>query len=268
MLEGLKLHTVAHLRFFARSRLLLGLGLVLGAVWVLSVLAFVMMESSNDRFEILKDVSAQLRWFAWFYTAAMGLFALWWHTSQRTTSLVFTRPVRTEIWVGSIFAAAFLAALAIHTAGFLLTLGLSLVWGIPVQSGFLWLALDGLLESMIIVSVLTGLSAIMHPVLAVLVMAFFSESLFHWFDTMLLGYLAAKEGASLWAHAAEKAVRAVHAIVPMLDPYMQKTGELESSLRATPADWAYLGGTAGYALLVFVFWFLFVSYRLRRGSLA
>lgn len=268
MREALRLHILTHLRFFARSRLLLGLGVVLAGVWALSLLAFILLESSNDRFDMLKNVAGQLRWFAWFYTAAMGLFAYWWHTTQRTTSLVFTRPGRPEIWLMSVFGSAFLAAGIIHAAGFVLTLGLSVAWGIPFQSGFLWLAVDGMLESVIIVSVLTGLSAAIHPVLAVLVLAFFSESTFYWFDTMLLGYLQAKgDTAAIWTSAVEKGVRGIHAVVPILDPFAHRTMEMEASLRVARADWLYLGGTAGYAICMFAFWFLFASYRLRRNAL-
>jgi hypothetical protein len=254
MREALRLHIGTHLRFFARSRLLLGLGVVLAGVWALSLIAFILLESSSDRFDMLKNVAGQLRWFAWFYTAAMGLFAFWWHTTQKTTSLVFTRPGRPEIWLLSVFGSAFLAAAVIHTAGFVMTLGLSVAWGIPFQAGFLWLALDGMLESLIIVSVLTGLSAAIHPALAVLVLVFFSESTFYWFDTMLLGHLQAKgDAAAVWAGAVEKVVRGIHAVVPILDPFAHRTTAMEESLRVARADWAYLAATAGYALCVFAF---------------
>ena len=39
MREALRLHIGTHLRFFARSRLLLGLGVVLAGVWALSLIA-------------------------------------------------------------------------------------------------------------------------------------------------------------------------------------------------------------------------------------
>jgi hypothetical protein len=101
VLEALRLHTITHLRFFARSRLLLGFAVVVGALWSLGLVAFLLMESSGDKFDMLKMISGQLRSFAWFYTAAMGLFAFWWHTTQRTTTLVFTRPGRPEVWLAS-----------------------------------------------------------------------------------------------------------------------------------------------------------------------
>jgi hypothetical protein len=267
MLEALWLHTATHLRFFARSRLILGLAVVVGSLWSLGLVAFVLTESSGDRFDMLRTISGQLRWLAWFYTAGMGLFALWWHTSQRTTSLIFTRPGRSEVWLASVFGSAFLVAIVIHAVGFALTLSLSLAWGIPWQTGFLWMSIDGVLESVIMVSVLTGLAATLHPVLAILVVAFFTEGIFRSFDTMLLGYLKS-HGDSFWVNAAEHAVRSVYAVLPMLDPFWEKTYEVERSLRVTGTDWMYLGATAAYAAGVFLFWFLFADYRLKRKALS
>lgn len=267
MREALWLHTMTHLRFFARSRLLLGLALVLGGVWSAGLVAFLLLESSSDRFEMLKTIADQVRWFAWFYTAAMGLFALWWHTTQRTTSLVFTRPGRPEIWLGSVFLSAFLAAFTIHAAGFLLTVGLSLAWGLPFQSGFVWLSLDGLIESVIIVSVLAGVALVVHPVIAVLMLVFFSEGMLRWLDVTLLAYLEAN-GASTSLAVLEKTIRAVYLTLPMLDPFEDRTQAVAASVRASAADWAYLGGAAAYALLVFLFWYLFAAWRLRRRALA
>ncbi len=267
MPETLWLHTVTHLRFFARSRVLLGLAVVLALIWAIGLLSLVLLDSSNDRFNMLKMIAGQLRWFAWFYTAGMGLFAYWWHTTQRTTTLIFTRRGRPELWLTSIFGSAFLAAALIHGLGLLVTTGLSLAWGIPWQSGFVWLAIDGLLESVIVVSVLTGLAAALHPIVALLVVAFFTESLFYQIDAMLLGYLQA-HGHSLGVAAIEYIVRGIHLAAPMFDPFSEHTGTVEQTLRAARGDWYYLGGTACYAFVVFSFWFIFADYRIRRRLLS
>ncbi len=266
MVEAFWLHTRTHLRFFARSRVLLGLGVVLGLIASLGAISFVLMGSSNDRFQTLKAISAQLHWFGWFYTAGMGLFAYWWHTTQRTTTLVFTRDGRPEVWLASIFGSAFLAAAIVHGLSLVVTLGLSLAWGIPWQSGFLWLAIDGFCESVIVVSVLTGLSAVLHPIVALLVVALFTERLFYEIDVELLGYLQAK-GASAIIAALERVVRAIHFAAPMFDPYSQHTGTVETTLRTARGDWFYLGATACYAAAVFAFWFTFADYRIRRRVL-
>jgi hypothetical protein len=267
MFEALRLHTVTHLRFFARSRILLGLAVVLGGIWTLGLISFLLSASSNDRFNMLKTISEQLHWFGWLYTAGMGLFAYWWHTTQRTTTLIFTRRGRPEIWLASVFGSAFLAAAVIHALGLLVTLALSFLWGIPWQWGFVWMAADGFCESVILVSVLTGLAAVFHPIVALLVAGIFTESLFYQVDAMLLGYLQAN-GRSAAMVALEYVVRAIHFAVPMFDPFNQHTGTMEGTLRTTRGDWVYLAASAGYALLVFAFWFAFADYRIRRRLLS
>src|SRR6266542_4024018 len=130
------------------------------------------------------------------------------------------------------------------------------------QWGFLWLAIDGLLESVIVVSVLTGLAAALRPIVALLVVAFFTESLFYQFDAMLLGYLQAN-GHSIPVAAIEYLVRGIHLAAPMFNPFSEHTGTVEQTLRAARGDWFYLGATACYALSVFSFWFVFADYRIR-----
>ena len=267
MPSALRLHTVAHLRFFARSRLLLGLAIVMAVMWGLGFIPFMLAGTMGDRFDALKTIASQVRGFAWFYTAAMGLFAFWWHTSQRTTTLILTRPGRPEHWLASIFLAAIVVAIAVHALGFLLVTGLAVAWGVPFQAGFAWTALDGILESIVMISVLTGLAAALHPILSVLVVMVFSEWTFYSLDTMLLGYLKANPSAP-WLRGAEWAVHGVYAILPMLDPFASRTSSVEGTLRVARGDWMYLGATAVYAAVVFCFWFLFADQRLRRRALS
>jgi hypothetical protein len=118
----------------------------------------------------------------------------------------------------------------------------------------------------IVVSVLTGLAAVLHPVIAVLVVLFFTESNFYMFDVMLRGYMDSSGGTPA-IRMLEYAIRAVYSVLPMLSPFESHTRAVEGSLRVTAKDWMYLGATAGYALTVFSFWFLFADYRLRRRVL-
>jgi hypothetical protein len=265
MLERLRLHTSTHLRFYVRNRLLLGFALIVLALWTLGLVPFFLMVSSGDRFDTLRTLSGQIRSYAWFYTAALGLFALWSHVSNRSVTLVFTRPGAPEIWLGSIFLSVFLVALAVQAVGVAVTFVLSVAWDIPYQAGFLWLTLDSLLETVIVVSALTALASAIHPVIALLVFIVFNEDLLFSLDTMLLGAIDAW-GPSPILSVIERGVRAIQVTVPWLDPFASQTGAVESSLRVTPSDWGYLAATAGYAAATFVFFFLFADYFLRRRT--
>lgn len=266
MLERIYLHTITLLRFYARSRLLLGFALIVMVLWALGLIPFFLFDSDIDRFETLKLVSGQIRSYAWFYTAGLGLFALWSHMSHRSTSLIFTRPGPPELWLASVWLSVFTVAMIVHLIGAAVTLALSLAWGIPYQVGFIWLMLDSLLETVIVVSALTAMASFVHPVIAVLVFAVFNESTFYRLDILLLGLIEGRGGSPLLT-AAEGAVRAVYTAMPMLDPFVEKTGSLDS-LRVELSNWGYLAATAGYAALACTFFFIIADLGLRRRSSA
>jgi hypothetical protein len=265
MAERLRQHTITHLRFYLRNRLLLGFALIVLALWTLGLVPFFLMQSSGDRFDTLNALSSQIRSYAWFYTASLGLFALWSHVSTRSVTLVFTRPGAPEIWLASIFLSVFLVALAVHAVGIVVTFALSAAWDIPYQAGFLWLTLDSLLETVIVVSALTALASAIHPVLALLAFVVFNEALLFNVDSMLLGAIQAW-GPNSFLIAVERGVRAIQVTVPWLDPFSSHTTAVEYSLRVTASDWGYLAATAGYAAAAFVFFFLFADYFLRRRT--
>ena len=58
----------------------------------------------------------------------------------------------------------------------LLTVIGSWYWAVPYQNGFLYVAADYFVQSVIVLACLTAMSAIVHPVLAVLTVIVFNES--------------------------------------------------------------------------------------------
>lgn len=264
-MRSLALHTRVLLKFYLRNRLILAFTLIVVALWSLELIPMMLFESPGSRFETLRGLSSQLHDVVWFATAAFGLFAVWSHTSSRSTSLVFTRPVRPESWTGAVFVSAFVVAAAGHLVVFLLTMALSLTWGIPFQTGFVWTAANGFFQSMIVISGLTALATAVHPVVAVFAFAVFSESVFYQLDLLLLSYIQGR-AAGLGIRALEFVVRGIHVALPMLSPFAQQTQTVEGSLRVTSGDWAYLASTATYAGLAFLFFFLFADYALRRRA--
>jgi hypothetical protein len=102
---------------------------------------------------------------------------------------------------------------------------------------------------------------------AVLVVAFFTETVFYEIDVTLLGYLQA-HGRSPFVAAVQYLVHGIRLATPMFDPFSQHTTTVESTLRTARADWVYLGATACYAAAVLAFWFAFADYRIRRKLLA
>lgn len=265
MLNELRLHTRAHLKFFLRNRLVLGVVIAAGAFWALGFIPFLMFESDGGRFERLKHLTKQIHGLAWFCGGLLALIAMSSQLRDRSTRLVFTRPVRPELWVASVIVSAVLVSVAAHAVTALLTLGLSVAWGVPYQIGFLWLSIDGVLQTLVLVSLLATLGAAIHPVLAGFAMAFFNEQTFYYLYSMLGGAKQAGS-SSVWLAIGHWVTRTVYTVVPMLDPFSNETGAVNASLRVRSLDWGYLLATAAYAALVTSFCFFGATLALRRRS--
>ena len=265
MLEQLRLHTITHLRFFLRSRLVLGFGLVMLAMVALSFVPFVLMDSSGGRFERLTYASTLMHTFAWAYGAVLALLGMSTHLRERMTRLVFTRPASPEVWTASMLLAAFTVSAVAHVLVAAGTLGFSLLWNLPYQTGFLWVAVDGIFESLIVIALLGAIGAALHPAIAAVASIFLHDGMFLGLMSMTSGAIEAGN-TSAWLRAADWTVRALYAVMPMLNPFESETS-VGSSMRASLTDWAYLGATGAYAAALTAFCFFATVWILRRRQL-
>jgi ABC-type transport system involved in multi-copper enzyme maturation permease subunit len=259
-------HTLTNLRFFARSRLILGFALVVTALWSVGLVPFFLSESSGQRFNVLKEVASQLHFLGWFGGAGLGLFAHSSHLRNGTTRLLFSRPAPPELWIASVFLASFLVSLAIHAVAALATLVLSTTWGVPYQLGFVYLAIEAVLESMIVIALLTALASCMHPVLAALLTALANDSMLYFLILQIESSVKAN-GTSWWTTIAGMPVQMLYAAAPMLDPFQQQTIRVAATLRLGLAEWGYLAATAGYTLVAVTFFFCVSALAVRRRSM-
>jgi hypothetical protein len=267
MRERLWLHVRSHLRFYRRSRIVLAVGLVILAFWVLGVLPVFFEGSTGNRFNQLKQLAGQLTGLGWFLSAGLGLYVTSSHLRNKSVQVILTRPGSPQIWLASIFLSALIVAAAMQAAGAAITLGLSLIWGVPYQIGFLYLALDGIFEAAIIIAFLTTLGAVLHPVVAVLLAALFNEGSFGALRFVASLMEAQGEGGSA-VTIIKAIVVGIHETLPMLDPFAKQTSDVTASLRVNAGDWGYLAATALYALAVTVVCFLLSDLALRRRSCA
>jgi hypothetical protein len=248
VLEHLRLHTRIHLKFLARSRVLLGFVILIAVGMAVSLVPALFLDTFSNRFEMLKGVALQLHGAARMLTAGIGLFVLWSHRRQRSIKMVTTKPSPLESWVGSVFLSAALAGLAAHAAVAAATYVLSLYWGLPYEIGFLYVAMDRFVESLIALGVLTALSAVLHPIIATLLVLFFNESMFESLGTILTGVSESGRGSPI-AAVSMKILRTLYYVVPSYGPFNDKTEALERSLRVAFSDWKYLAASCGYTLL-------------------
>ena len=267
MRERLWLHVGSHLRLFRRSRIVLAVGLVIVGFWILGALPFFFGGTDGNRFNQLRSVSQQLATLGWFLSAGLGLFATSTHLRNKSVQVILTRPGSPQIWLASIFLAALIVAAATQLAGALVTFALSLLWGVPYQVGFLYLAIDGIFEAAIVIAFLTTLGAVVHPIVALLAFALFNEGTFGAVRFGLSMMVAQDQGGSFVA-AMKTVVVAIHEALPMLDPFATQTGDVAASLRVSGPAWGFLAATAVYSLVVTTICFLLSDLALRRRSFA
>ena len=266
MFRSFRLHVWAHLKFYLRNRLVLGLVAAGAALWAMGLVGFWMFDSSGGRFGRLKYLDSQMHGLVWFYGALLALVAMWSHLRDRSTRLVFTRPTPPEVWLASVFGSAMAVAVAAHALTAVVTFALSLVWDIPYQSGFAWAALDSIFESVIVISLMAALGVGVHPVIAGFVVFFFSDQMMYQLYMMFASSEVAGDAAA-WITTGKWVTRSIYTLMPMLDPFASQTADVSASLRVSAANWGYLGATAAYAALISTFSFFLASFTLRRKAL-
>jgi hypothetical protein len=254
------------LRFYARDRLLLALALLMLVIFGLTSVPTLLFQTATSRFETLRDLAATMNAFAFVFTPALGLIAISSHLRHRNLKMVVTKPCPPEVWLGAVFVSAGAIALVIHTVIAIATFLLSLAWGLPYQSGFLLLALEGLCESMTVLSVLIMLAVILHPVIAVFAAVFVNESLLY-----QLKFLAAGAQAGHWRGwllALQVLLDSVYTLLPLYDPLGERAARLRQTLRPEAGDWLHLLLGAAYTLVATAFFYAISTLALRRKTLA
>ncbi|MFI5077383.1 MAG: hypothetical protein ACHQRO_08575 [Vicinamibacteria bacterium] len=265
--ERLWLHTAAHLRFYRRSRIVLGVGLAILGLWSLTLLPLFFGGSNAGRFNQLRGVAQQLTTLGWLLSAALGLYVTSTHLRNRSLQVILTRPGSPQLWLASVFASALIVAAAMQAIGAVVTLVLSLAWGVPYQIGFFYLAVNAVFQAAIVIAVLTTLGAVLHPVVAFLVFVLFNENTF---ESLRFGaeLMKAQNHGGWLVDIGRPLVIAIHTVLPMQYPFEAQTTGVVQSMRVTGTDWGYLLATAAYSLAVIAVCFLLAEVALRRRSFA
>jgi hypothetical protein len=265
--ERLWLHVVSHLRFLRRSKIVYGVGLVIVGLWSLAMLPMFYGGTASARFTQLQQLSSQLSGLGWLLSAGLGLYITSTHLRSRSVQVILTRPGSPQVWLGSVFVSALLMAAALQAFGALVTFLLSILWDVPYQIGFVYLAVDAVFEAAIMIAMLTTLGAVVHPIVALLLSLLFNEGTF--FTLRYGADLLTAQGQGGWLVAVGRPiVVAIHTLLPMVDPFAGQTAAVGSSMRVSPADWGYLLATAAYSLAVTAVCFLLADAALRRRSFA
>lgn len=269
MSPALSANVATNLRFYRRNRLLLAIGLLLLAIWILSILPGLLYSTGGQHFQLVQSFVTGSAAFVNLLVAALGVLSVHHHISGRSLKMVLTRPCPVETWYASQLASALLVSATLHLAIFAGASALVLAWGIPWQWGMLYVAFDGVLRSAVLFSVLTFLTVVVHPFVAILVAGILNDGTVGQLIRLNAVGLKTSEGA--FSHALltfnEVTLTIVYFFLPAYSPFESKTLELYSTFRAGAADFLTLGKTFLYAAAVTaLFYFLAVTF-LRRKRL-
>jgi hypothetical protein len=267
MIEQLRANVGVLLKFYARNRLLLVVALLLLVLAALTVSASLVYGSTSAHFDIIAEAVSTLNGYALVLSAALGLFAISSHLRQRSVKMVLTKPCLPEVWIASVFLSGLAVAALLYALNVVFGVGLSLLWGVPVQTGLYFLAAEGLLKAAIALGYLSFLTTVFHPVLAILVALVFNESTFYGLRMMLLTAIKTTGGNPVLP-LLEWATYGLYMVLPAYDPYGKETATVADSLRASGADWLLLARTAGYSATALALFFLLTVWALRRRNLA
>jgi hypothetical protein len=262
MFEALSVHTRVHFRFLARNRVFHGFVLLIALGFAAVMVPAFVFEDSSSRFVILRSLADQLHRAVSFITAGISLVVIWFHRRGRSIKMIATTPAPFPIWVASVFATAGLAGLAVHALIAALVAALSLLWNVPYQLGFLYIAMNRFADSMIMLAFLTALGAWMHPILAVLTLFFLREPTFWTIRNMLEIF----DGGVI-VTGAKAAASTLYYLAPSFDPFSGRTLVLRRSMQVSVSDWRYLAATFAYALLALSFGYVATIAILRRKPL-
>lgn len=267
MREQIRLHVGVHLRFFRRNRLLVAVAAVFLGMTVLSLVASILFSSTTGHFETIRDISYGLNDFTRILVPALGLFVISTHLRNRSLKMVVTRPATPEVWLASTLLSALLVALALYLLIWLFSVGLSLFWKVPLQTGFAFLALDSFLGATILLAYLSCLAVFLHPVVAVLVVLVLNEGASYGLMFMLDAAGKAM-GANPVLFVLRHVFGAVYMVLPMSSPLAERSQEVLVSLRVAGDDWTTLLMRTGYTVVVVIFFYLLSVLGLRRRNLA
>jgi uncharacterized membrane protein YkvI len=222
--------------------------------------------SARDKFQLIKMLIEQSQGFVMFFVAALAVMTLAYNFNQRCFKMVITKPCPPEAWLLAHYAAVLLVAAVLHVILLAASVVLFMVWHIPLQWGLFYLVGESFLELVVIVSVLSFLVTVMHPFLAIILMAIANEGTFYSLLVLISAALAkaTAQAEKLWYGAANTVAYAFYLAIPSYSLFERKAAGIHSSLRMGWGDLKWLGLTLLYTLLASALFFILTALALRR----
>ena len=180
-----------NLKFYRRNRLLLIASIFILGVLGLSVIPAFFFLSTTKHLEMIKVIFSQMSNFTTIVTASLGLLFISHHLGNRTTKMVFTKPCPPEIWLLSSLLSASIVCFSLYIGILLICSILSFCLKVPFLWAIVYMTFNEFLQATIVLSYITFLAVIFHPVLAVLFIIIFGDGVFYPLKLLLIGGIKA-----------------------------------------------------------------------------
>jgi hypothetical protein len=255
-------------KFYRRNRLLLVAGLLIMLVTALSTVPSLFFLTKAQHLSIIITAASQLSNFATIIIPALGLMLISHHLGNRSIKMVFTKPCLPEAWLVSSSISAVIVAALFYIGIFLICTMLFAVWSIQFQWGLVFVLLNDFAHTLIWLGYITFLAVFFRPVVAVLFVIIFQEGSFYYLKLLLISGIKTATGSlALFLKLAKGLVDVIYMLLPLTNPFQEKTEHVYKSLRGGDADWLTLIATWGYALGISLFFFLLAGYFLKKKRL-
>ncbi len=263
--EQLRANFDTDIKFYRRNRILMGASLIYIALTGLSLIPSFVYLSSSREFLILKALHDSLSTAVTIVVALMGLLFMSSHFRNRNVKMVLTKPCTPETWVAGVLLSTgailfFLQILVVAITGILF-----LVFGLPFQSGLVFVTIDNFLSDWIIMSFVIFLATAMPPVIATIVAIIANEGAIY----ALRGIVSAGHEAtgSVALSVLDKVLYGIYMILPSYSLLKVRSATVLETWHVQPEEWVNLVFSLGYALAVVTLFYLLTLVLLRRKSL-
>lgn len=255
-----------NIKFYRRNRLLIVASIFIIGVLGLSIIPTLFFLTKTKHLEIIRTIFSQLSSFATIVTAALGLLFISYHVRNRATKMVFTKPCSPDIWLFSGLLSASFVAFVFYAGILLICSVLFLVWNIPFQWGIFYVTLNEFVQTLIVLSYITFLTVIFHPVIAVLFIFIFQEGTFYYLKLLLMSGIKTAGDGSLSAglKIVKWFVDIIYMLIPTYHPFSEKMSPVYSSFRVSLNSWKYLSLALAYALVISGLLYLLSLYFLKK----
>lgn len=265
MYAQLRNNIVVNFKFYKRNKLVLTAAIFIFLGLGLSFIPSMFFLTKTQHLAIVTSLFSQLSTFSTLITAALGLLLISQHLRNRSTKMIFTKPCSPEIWLLSSFLSASAVCLALYLGILFICSTLFVVWNIPFQWGIAYVAINDFIQAIILLSYITFLAVVFHPVSSVLFLLVFQDSTFYFLKMILMSKIKELgEHVSPWLRISEGFIDSIYMTVPTLSPYSSETSSIYSSLRVSNGNWKYLFLALAYTLVISTLFYLLAVYFLKK----